>query len=277
MANHYPFRNAAMTILRKLLAFDGNAELARLRATPIPIPPPEFRALVNGQPIAEEHHAQIGLELFDLLRDRCSLKPSSIVLDIGCGCGRVATPLAGYLRDGVYHGVDIVRPMVRWCQKNITVRYPDFHFHHADLANTLYRDKGRRADQYVFPFPDETFDVVFATSVFTHLVPASAHQYAREIARLLRPRSGRALVTFYLINQAVRAREENLTMRFPHQCDGYSVGYPNNPEAVIAYEENVARRMLENASLTIEDLSLGKWSQNPGWTWQDAFLLSAAH
>jgi Methyltransferase domain len=72
----------------------------------------------------------------------------------------------------------------------ITARHAGFHLHHADLANTLYRDKGRRADRYVFSFPDETFDVEFATSVFTHLVPASAHQYAREIARLPKPKSG---------------------------------------------------------------------------------------
>jgi SAM-dependent methyltransferase len=158
--------------------------------------------------------------------------------------------------------------LVKWCRENITVRHPSFHFHHADLSNTLYRGKGRRADQYVFPFPDETFDVVFATSVFTHLVPASAHQYAREIARLLKSGKGRALVTFYLTSPAAR---------FPHQCDGYSVGWLNNPEAVVAYEENVARRMLEDASLTIEDLSLGNWSHNQGWTWQDVFLLSATH
>jgi SAM-dependent methyltransferase len=155
MGNQYSFRNAAKTILRKLLAVDRRTELARLRATPIPIPPPEFRALVNGQPIAEEHHAQIGLELFDLLRDQCSLQPSSIVLDIGCGCGRVTTPLTNFLHEGVYHGVDIVLPMVKWCQKNITVRHPSFHFHHADLANTLYRNKGRRADQMIRPFPPQ--------------------------------------------------------------------------------------------------------------------------
>jgi hypothetical protein len=62
-----------------------------------------------------------------------------------------------------------------------------------------------------------------------------------------------------------------------NRYDGYSVGYASNPEAVVAYEEGVARRMLEDASLTIEHLSLGGWSQNPGWTWQDAFLVSAAH
>ena len=45
--------------------------------------------------------------------------------------------------------------------------------------------------------------------------------------------------------------------------------YPN--------EESAARRLLEDASLTIENVSLGRWPQNPGWTYQDAFLLSAEH
>ena len=49
----------------------------------------------------------------------------------------------------------------------------------------------------------------------------------------------------------------------------------DNPEAALSYEESVARHLLEDASLTIEHLSLGQWSQNPGWTYQDAILLSA--
>jgi SAM-dependent methyltransferase len=274
MASKSPFRSRAVTILRKLWTVDRSSKLARLRATPIPIPPQEFITLVSGRPTSEEFHAQVGLHLFELLRDRCGLQRSSTVLDIGCGCGRVATPLTDFLTDGVYHGVDIVQPMIKWCQKNITVRYPNFCFHHADLANTLYSARGQQANKYVFPFRDETFDVIFASSVFTHLIPASAHQYAREISRLLKPRSGRALVTFFLTNEAVRARQETLALKFAFERDGYIAGYADNPEACLAYEESVARRMLEDASLTIEHLSLGQWSQHPGWTGQDAFLLS---
>jgi SAM-dependent methyltransferase len=264
------FRNQAANILRRL--WSGTTVASP--ATAIPVPPQELRTLVNGAPIGEEDHARIGSELFELLRDRCDLQRSSSVLDIGCGCGRVATPLANFLTNGVYHGVDIVRPMISWCRNNITARYPNFHFHHADLANTLYRTRGQKASEYVFPFDNETFDVIFATSVFTHLIPTSAHQYAREISRLLKPKDGRALVTFYLTNETVQARQETLALKFAFQRDGYSAGYADNPEACLAYEESAARRMLEDASLTIEHLSLGKWSQNPGWTAQDAFLLS---
>ncbi len=278
MASKNLFQSSAATFLRKLWAVDRSAELASLRGTPIPVPPQEFRTLV-GSPLDEgEGHVGLGTHSFEVLRDRCGLQPSSVVLDIGCGCGRVAAPLANFLTDGIYHGVDIVLPMIEWCQKNITVRYPNFYFHHVDLANTLYSTKGRQqASKYVFPFRDGTFDFIFAISLFTHLVPATARQYAQEISRLLKPKSGRALLTFYLTNEAVRAREETLPLRFPFQGDGYSAMIADNPEAALSYEESVARRLLEDASLTIEDLSLGQWSQNPGWTYQDAILLSAEH
>ena len=240
----------------------------------IPSPPASFRALVNGSPIAAAEHARIGRDVFELLRERCGLEPSSVVLDIGCGCGRVATPIAEYLTDGSYHGVDIVEPMLDWCRKNISARAPRCHFHHADLRNTLYREQGQTADGYVFPFPDASFDVIYATSVFTHLVPASANQYAREVARLLKPDTGRALLTFFLTNDAFRRRRSDAKVDFPYPCDGYSVRDRSNPEAVLAYEEGDAVAMLHDAGLSIEELSLGRWSLHPGWTFQDAFLVS---
>jgi SAM-dependent methyltransferase len=255
-------------------ASDNIATALYDRGKSIPTPPPKFRALVNGIPIDAARHARIGREMFDLLRERCDLKPSSVVLDIGCGCGRVATPIAEYLRDGIYHGIDIVEPMVDWCKENISASTPHFHFHHADLRNTLYRKEGQTADSYVFPFPDGTFDVIFATSVFTHLIPASANQYAREVARLLKPETGRGLLTFFLTNDAFRHRRNTSKINFPYQCDGYSVRDRSNPEAVVAYEEADAAAMLRNASLSIEGLSLGQWSLNSGWTFQDVFLVS---
>jgi SAM-dependent methyltransferase len=272
------FRNQAATFLRKLWTADQSAELTSLGGTPIPVPPQEFRTLV-GSPLDQgEGHIGLGLHSFELLRDRGGLQPSSTVLDIGCGCGRVAVPLTNFLTDGIYHGVDIVLPMVEWCRKNITARYPNFHFHYADLANTAYSAEGQQqANKYVFPFRDETFDLIFTFSLFTHLVPATAHQYAREIARLLKPKTGRALVTFFLTNETVRAKQETLTLRFPFQRDGYSAMIEDNPEAALSYEESDARRLLEGASLTIEDGAWGQWSQNAGWTYQDAFLLSAQH
>ena len=187
----------------------------------------------------------------------------------------MAIPFTRYLTKGIYHGFDVTFPMVEWCQQNITSRYPNFQFQHADLANTLYAKTGGDAADYTFPYPDGTFDVVFATSVFTHLLPDSAHRYAAESARVLR-RGGRALLTFFLTNDEFRAQRAagNVTIAFPYSHGPYAVMNEEEPERVLAYEESYAREMMTRAGLDIEDFSYGSWRVPGGWTYQDAFLLS---
>jgi SAM-dependent methyltransferase len=220
------------------------------------------------------NHAYVGQHMFDLIRNHCGLTSSSTVLDLGCGCGRVATPLAGYLTNGVYHGIDIAEPLIGWCRDNISTRYPHFHFHHADLSNSAYRTEGRAAVTYTFPFDDSHFDVIFATSLFTHLLPEAARHYANEIARVLKPLTGRAFLTFFLMNDAYRRRRKTAQIDFRYQYDGCSVSCKEKPESAVAYEERDAVVLLRNASLSIESLSLGKWIGNPGWTFQDVFVVS---
>ena len=247
--------------------------LVRQRETSVPVPPPEFRSLVSGDPTtSEEDHTKIGRALFEMIKAGCDLKPSSAVLDIGCGCGRIATHMGSYLTKGTYHGVDIVKPMVDWCATEITSRYPNFHFHHADLRNTLYSANGRTADSYVFPFPDGMFDVIFATSVFTHLVPDSARQYLNETARMLKPRMGLALLSFFLLSENRPRRTMNGKL---YQCDGFNVIDKANPEHVVVYEESIARQMIEAAGLKIKRFDCSAPSDNPeDWSTQDIFVVS---
>lgn len=244
----------------------------------IPTPPVEFLEAVAGYPVNDVQHAGIGKELFDTIRAACELRPTDTVLDIGCGCGRIAVPLTGYLTSGAYEGFDIVLPMVKWCQENITSRHPKFRFTHADLRNTLYRDRGEDAAEYAFPYPDDTFDAAFATSVFTHLVPSSARQYARQIARVLKKRGGRGLLTFYLTHDDYRERKSRGEIRnvdFPHQRDGYSVADDGNLEAVTAFEEADAVSLLTEAGLVVRYVSRRWWSGNKdGLTYQDAISVT---
>ena len=45
-------------------------------------------------------------------------RPGERVLDVGCGIGRMARPLAGYLTgDGSYDGFDVNREGIRWCTR----------------------------------------------------------------------------------------------------------------------------------------------------------------
>jgi SAM-dependent methyltransferase len=241
----------------------------------ISLPPQEFMDAVAGMATTEIMHIVVGQKVCETAIKQCRILQTDSILDIGSGCGRVASHFVGKVA-GEYHGLEILLPMVEWCRKNISSRHSNFHFHHADLSNTLYRREGADAGTYVFPFPSDKFDVVLAASVFTHLVPASARQYAREIFRVLRP-NGRALLTFMLVNDNWRRKVEmgeRFIVDFAHSGDGYLTADPDNPESVIAFEQDDAIRMLTDARLVIEAISLGTWSGNPGWIGQDSILVS---
>jgi SAM-dependent methyltransferase len=159
-----------VTLFRDKLENQKIKKGRKMNSTTLELPPQEFMNAVAGENISPETHVEIGNIFKQLLVDKCSIRPSDSILDIGSGCGRIASRFAGYTI-APYHGFDVVLPMVEWCQENITPRFPNFKFHHAAVKNTLYSDAGIDASDYVFPFEDGTFDVVFAASVFTHLLP----------------------------------------------------------------------------------------------------------
>jgi SAM-dependent methyltransferase len=240
-----------------------------------PLPPQQFMDAVAGEPTTDQMHIAVGKHVHDLVVQHCRVGENARILDIGSGCGRVASQFMGEV-SGEYHGIDVVLPMVEWCRTNISSRDAHFCFHHADLSNTLYRGGRDDAAGYEFPFPKDTFEAIFATSVFTHLVPASANQYAREICRVLKP-GGRALLTFYLLNDKWRQKilAGSTVLQFPVKGEGYRTFKIENPEGVIAYEQRDALQMFEAAGLRIECVSLGAWSGNAdGWTGQDAILVT---
>ena len=100
------------------------------------------------------------------------LRPEHDVLDVGCGVGRTARFLCDYLSaDARYEGFDIVEMLIDWCQAEITPRFPNFRFRYIPLFNSEYLPDAAlpSAAELRFPYPDESFDFVFAHSVFTHL------------------------------------------------------------------------------------------------------------
>ena len=134
------------------------------------------------------------------------LRPFDRVLDVGCGLGRMAAPLTQYLRGpGFYVGFDIDRELVTWCQQNISSANPRFRFRHVDVRSSRYNPDGAvRGSEFVFPYDSDSFSVVLATSVFTHLLSYDTEGYIAQIRRVLMP-GGVLLATFFLINDEAQA------------------------------------------------------------------------
>lgn len=97
------------------------------------------------------------------------------VLDWGVGCGRI---LRHFLEHGSRSiiGCDIDLVNVQWVKNNLT---PDVYHTHLDPP---------------LPFNDNSFDVIFGHSIFTHLSYEDQFKWLEELNRILRP-NGVAVVT----------------------------------------------------------------------------------
>ena len=207
----------------------------------------------------------------------CCLEPSQRVLDVGCGIGRMAIPLTEYLKPpGSYDGFDVRPADIRWCRRNITARHPHFSFCRVDVKNRAYWPQGTvdPADLR-FPYPDGSFDLAVACSLFTHLLTPAAANYLREIARVLAP-GGRLFATFFLLNPEVEGLASQGLGRFRFQPydDHAWVHDASNPEGVVGYPEDTLRAALLDVGLTLEEpLRYGLWSgRDPAFDFQDIVI-----
>ncbi len=228
---------------------------------------------VGLYPVGAGNYKKIGEEFFGYFTTLAGLQPTDRVLDIGCGTARMARPLTRYLTAGTYDGLDISRPAIEWCRKVYTRRFPNFRFHFADIQNGFFNPQGRQPpDEYRFPFPDATFDFVFLTSVFTHMLPLEVENYIAEIARVMKP-AGQCLATFFLLTpesqQLVQAGLSDLKISLARE--GYFTADANNPEYAVGYPEETIRELYSKHELEIvEPVRFGSWSgRKDGLSYQD--------
>ena len=243
-----------------------------LRLSRIPVPPQQ---LIDG--VGGGDFNGIGKEFFAYFTDLCGLGRGDYVLDVGCGCGRMAVPLVAYLNNRAkYEGFDISEPAIRWCQENISTRYPNFRFRLADLFNTGYNPQGTLLPQeFRFPYEDESFDFVFLTSVFTHMLRADVEHYVGEIVRVMKPKA-RCLITFFLLTNDSRVLIEQgqSTLTFPYIIKDTAVRYANAPEGAVAFPERDVRDLLTNRGLIIDEpIRFGSWCGRESYlSYQDIVL-----
>ncbi|MBV0891989.1 methyltransferase domain-containing protein [Paracoccus sp. Z118] len=214
---------------------------------------------------------EIGEQQVDLLVSRARLSAEDRVMDVGCGIGRLALPLARRFPSLDYSGFDIVRYGVSWTRKTLREK-PNFKLTHVDIRNSFYNPFGRvPAEQFVFPQTSDSLDLVFATSVFTHLTEASARNYLKEIGRCL-SQGGRVYLTAFIVDDQAHSRA---AFKFSNRIGLAYVASRSEPEMAVGYDIVGLQRMAHDAGLSICEIFRGSWRGDiVAHDFQDAILLS---
>ncbi len=112
-----------------------------------------------------------GRQFVDTLRATTGLGPADVVLEIGCGIGRVGRVLSEECLH--WFGADISAGMLRHAAARLQGR-PNTTL--VELATVGLQE-----------FPRDAFDLVYCTIVFMHLFEWDRYRYVQEAHRVLRP------------------------------------------------------------------------------------------
>jgi SAM-dependent methyltransferase len=140
----------------------------------LPLPPFPLRQLVAGKQAEREIWLTTGETDAGLIRTLVERNDGPMaemhaILDFGCGSGRVARWWAD-LRGPEVFGSDYNPRLTAWCR-----------------ANLPFMTVETNAADPPTAFDSESFDLVYAISVFTHLPEELGRRWMRELARLLKP------------------------------------------------------------------------------------------
>lgn len=239
-------------LLRKIIFFPQDL-LSRRN----PLVPPKGKIFIGSGDFLK-----IGNQFFQYFKHYGNLTPDSSVLDIGCGIGRMAVPFTGYLSpNGKYEGFDIVKSGIEWCAKNITSRYPNFHFKLIPLQNDLYIDgKLEKAANLKFPYENNSFDFVFLTSVFTHMLEDDVTNYISEIHRVLKDDSICFATFFILDEESESVMNAGGKKQFNFHYTNYSLMDDQLKEANVAYRKDFLFENLKKHNFEVSKFIRGNWS-----------------
>jgi SAM-dependent methyltransferase len=112
-----------------------------------------------------------GAESFNILQQTIGIHSNDVVLEIGCGVGRVGKHVAALCQRWI--GCDVSANMLRFAGERLR-----------DLANVELREI---SGYHLKGVADASCDVVYCMVVFMHLETWDRYNYVIEAARVLRP------------------------------------------------------------------------------------------
>lgn len=145
-----------------------------LRSTSIPLPPARLRYRVHGA-LDRKSFLRLGRVISANLHDLLAsvgrrLDSFETILDFGCGCGRVLRFLASSAPASRFYATDIDPLPIEWGRRNL----PDIRWSANEFNPPL-------------PFGNDTFDLIYAISVFSHLDESFQNAWLAELERVARP------------------------------------------------------------------------------------------
>ncbi len=108
--------------------------------------------------------------LINHLEKHINLKNKNI-LDWGCGPGRIIRHLPNLVNNGCkFYGTDYNQKSIKWCSENI--------------ENVKFNQNSLEAK---LPYADNSIDLIYGISIFTHLSEQLHYDWYNELNRILKP------------------------------------------------------------------------------------------
>ncbi|KRA61440.1 hypothetical protein ASD79_04765 [Caulobacter sp. Root655] len=192
-----------------------------------PMPPAILRVMVvgNADPDYFASSGQNTLAEFDALLSATGLGlgQARTILDIGCGCGRLARWLPPEAADRLI-GVDINARLLAWSRRHLPGAW-----RRVELGAPL-------------PVADASIEALYACSVITHLRESTAADWLADLSRVLTP-GGQALITFHDLVHAARGGTPPPTLA----AEGYGVRFDSHEGSNLLSAYVTAERLAELA------------------------------
>ena len=137
------------------------------------LPPAELRYRVSSSPDAQ-NFINIGKKCASDIQSAVrrvgyELAEFKRILDFGCGCGRTLVHLKDLAPGPQFDGTDIDEAAIEWCKRNL--RFATFSVGNASPPTE---------------YASDSFDFIYAISVFTHLDEEYQFQWLEELRRIVK-------------------------------------------------------------------------------------------
>jgi SAM-dependent methyltransferase len=247
--------STSMLSYNPLFRFVGNG-VSRVYSALSPftrnLPPNHLRVRVGvGNEIffSQAKYLLAGRDFWTGMFARGWIGTDSNIVDIGVGCGRYAHILRdfnfyGQRYTGTYTGIDIDEELLSWCRANFDSKR--FRFLLSGHESSSYKSKGGATGGTEL-IGDATQDLVFSTSLYTHLLPRELEEYTRESARILKP-GGHMVMSYFSMTTPPPTYGGRHTFR--HREGIAHIESEKQPTAAVAYDDEDLRKLVLDAGFS---------------------------